>query len=565
MILETCISLLAWYNDLKITVKLRLAFAIMAVLTAFVGLGGFWTMSSLDGRVAAAYEQDLPAVSAVKEAGLSQLKAMRVLLGVVLSAGDTEEIEKQNGELTKSLADERKQISICNSKLRSSEGQQRLAVALKALPQFEKGANDIVTAAKAGDIVGFRNTIKELIPLSDQIQHSFDEVSQITQAQAARSKALSRAAYLAALAMMLPLVGFAAFLAGPMSYVFSCVIAGPLVRMVTVLESVAKGDLTQKLPVNSADETGQLAKCLNRALESLRETLLEVSLSSNELKSTSNDLATTAYSLAENASTQADGIQSTTSSLEEISVTIRNNAAHTERANELGSSARKAAERGDSSVQLAIGAMEEIRKSSSEISKILEAINELAFQSNLLAVNASIEAAHAGDSGRSFAVVAVEIRHLAQRSTESAREIERLIASSLERVSNGAQLVNRSGEALAEIINSVKNVSEIVDEIAIASKQQSQGVELVTSSMSRVDSAVHANNSKTQGLSTTAQQLAALATGLNKSLKHFTFASDSNHVDSGPNDLNAALTSIRTWIDTHYQKARRRTKRMQSV
>ena len=558
MILEACISLLAWYNDLKITVKLRIAFAIMAALTALVGLGGFWTMAILDGRVAAAYEQDLPAVSAVKEAGIAQLKSMRVLLGVVLAAGDNDEIEKLGGELNKSLADERKQIGLCRLKLRSQEGNKQLDAALKKLPQFEKGAKDIVAAAKAGDIIGFRNTIKDLVPLSDQIQHSFDQVSLITQTQANKSKTLSRAAYLSALALMLPLIGFAAVLAGPMSYVFSCVIAGPLARMVRVLESVATGDLTQSLPVNSADETGQLAQSLNRALGSLRETLREVSRSSSELKSASNGLATTASSLAEGASTQAAGIESTTSSLEEISVTIRNNAVHTERANQLGTSAREAAQRGDSSVQLAIGAMEEIRKSSSEISKILAAINELAFQSNLLAVNASIEAAHAGDTGRSFAVVAVEIRHLAQRSTDSAREIERLIATSLDRVSNGAQLVNRSGEALAEIIDSVKNVSEIVDEIAVASKQQSQGVELVTSSMSKVDSVVQANSSKTQGLSSTAQQLAKLANGLNDSLTHFAFAADSERVDSGPNDLTAAISDIRTWISTHYQTVRQR-------
>ena len=478
----------------------------------------------------------------------------------MLAAGDNEEIEKLTGELSRNLGDERKQILLCRQKLRSQEGREQLGAALKRLPEFEKGARSIVTAAKAGDIIGFRNTIKDLVPLSDQIQHSFDQVSMITQAQAIKSQSISRAQYLSALAVVLPLVAFAAFLAGPMSYVFSCLLAGPLGRMVRVLEAVATGDLTQQLPVSSADETGQVAVSLNRALTSIRESLLEVSRSSDELKSTSNSLATTAYSLAEGATTQAAGIQSTTSSLEEISVTIRNNAAHTERANELGSSARQAAERGDASVQQAITAMEEIRQSSSEISKILGAINELSFQSNLLAVNASIEAAHAGESGRSFAVVASEIRHLALRSTESAREIERLIATSLDRVSNGATLVNRSGEALTEIISSVKNVSEIVDEIATASKQQSQGVELVTTSMNKVDSVVHANSSKTQGISTMAQQLAALATGLNETLKHFSFAGDPQQVDSGAQDLSDSILAMRAWVASHYQKAREQVK-----
>ncbi len=548
--------MLVWFKNLRITVKLRLAFAVLAVITAIVGLGGLGIMSLLNGRVGTAYEQDLPAVSAIKEAGISQLKAMRVLLGVVLAAGDNDEIEKLNRELAKNLADERKQIGLCTQKVHSKEGRGQLSAALKNLPQFEKGANDIVVAAKAGDIIGFRNTIKDLVPLSDQIQHSFDLVSQITQKQAATSKLLSNGAYWGGLSVMVPLVVISGLLAAAMSFVMTNIIAGPLARTVKVLESVAKGDLTQSLPVNSTDETGQVAQSLNRALASVRKTLREVGRSSHQLMDASQNVALTAAQLSDGASTQASNLETTTSSMEEISVTIRNNASNTNRANELGSSAQAAAEKGGSSVQSAISAMEEIRKSSGEISKILGAINELAFQSNLLAVNASIEAAHAGDSGRSFAVVALEIRHLAQRSTESAREIERLIAASLERVDKGAELVNRSGEAITEIIDSVKNVSRIINEIATASNQQSQGVEHVSSAMNKVDSVVHANSSKTRELSNTAQQLAALATGLNDTLTHFIFEGESQAPASADDDLGNSLLSLKNWVSSQFRHAK---------
>jgi methyl-accepting chemotaxis protein len=481
---------------------------------------------------------------------------MRVLLGVVLAAGDNDEIDKLNRELVKNLGDERKQVGLCVQKVHSKEAQAQLSAALKSLPQFEKGAIDIVAAAKAGDIIGFRNTIKDLVPLSDQIQHSFDLVSQITQKQAATSKLLSNAAYWSALSLMVPLVLFSGLMAAAMSFVMTSVIAGPLARTVRVLEAVAKGDLTQSLPVNSTDETGQVAQSLNRALASVRKTLQEVGRSSHQLKGASQNVALTAAQLSDGASTQASNLETTTSSMEEISVTIRNNAANTNRANELGSSAQSAAEKGGSCVQSAVLAMEEIRRSSGEISKILSAINELAFQSNLLAVNASIEAAHAGDSGRSFAVVALEIRHLAQRSTESAREIERLIAASLERVDKGADLVNRSGEAITEIIDSVKNVSRIINEIATASNQQSQGVELVSSAMNKVDSVVHANSSKTRELSNTAQQLAALAAGLTDTLTHFIFEGESQAPELADDDLGNSLLSLKNWISSPFRNAK---------
>jgi methyl-accepting chemotaxis protein len=210
--------------------------------------------------------------------------------------------------------------------------------------------------------------------------------------------------------------------------------------------------------------------------------------------------------------------------------------------------------------------MEEIRKSSAEISNILGAINELAFQSNLLAVNASIEAAIAGESGRSFAVVALEIRHLAQRSAESAKEIERLIAASLDRVKNGSQLVNRSGAALCEIIQSVKKVSDILDEISTASLQQSQGVEHINKAMNKVDGVVQENSSKTRQLSETARQLAGLAAGLNNTLTHFIFEGESQpHSLSGPEDLAASLQALKTWVSSHYQSIRERVKLTQHV
>ncbi len=553
--------MLKWYNKLKITLKLKLAFAAIAAITVIVGLGSLWMMSILSGKVDTAYNQDLPAVSAVKDAGTSQLKAMRALLGIVLAAGDDQEIDKANAELTRNFADERKEIGFASARVRSQEGKQQLGKALKRLPAVERGAKDIVTEAKGGDIVGFRNSIKELIPMSDEIQRAFDQVSQVTQNQAKRSRMLASAAYWSASSIMLPLVLGAALLASAVSFIMSNIIAGPLTRMVAVLQEVAKGDLTQSLPVHGSDETAQVAESLNDALASIRATLLEVGQSSTTLKSAAKTLASTAGDLARGASTQAAGLESTTASLEQISVIIRNNAAHSERANELGASAQTSAELGGSSVQSAIDAMEEIRKSSGEITKILAVINELSFQSNLLAVNASIEAAHAGESGRSFAVVASEIRSLAQRSADSAHEIERLITNSLERVANGSSLVNRSGEALAEIIDRVKTVSGLIDEMTIASKEQSLGVAHITESMTRVDVTVQAGSSKAQALSATAEELAGLASGLNDAVNRFVFSGETRAAQNDIDDLGNSLKALKAWISSPLHAIENRTKR----
>ena len=548
--------MLVWYQNLKITIKLRLAFALLATIAASVGLGGLFTMSMLKWRVEAAYQQDLPAVSAIKEAGISQLKSMRVLLRVVLAAGDTDEIGKQSAELNQALESERRQLLLCNSKLRSAAGKAELLAAEKLLPTFEKGASEVIVAAKAGDVVGFRSAILDLVPISDKIQHSFDLISQLTEKQAAQSESIASATYWGALTLMAPTVVVSGLLAISMSFLMSAIIAAPLARMVKVLESVAQGDLTQNLPVKSTDETGQVARSLNRALASLRRTLSEVSASSREVESASRGLAATASSLAAGSATQAVSVESSTSGLEQMSATIRSNSESTNRASEFGVAAREAAEKGDESVLSAIAAMDEIRKSSDAISRVAESINDLAFQSNLLAVNASIEAARAGESGRSFAVVGEEMRHLAERSKSSAREIGHLIANSLERVKNGTQLVNSSGEALSVILDSVRTLAGIVDQIAVSSKQQSAGVDHITDAMTRVDSVVKETSSKTKALSGTAQQLANLAGGLNETLTHFSFEGTATVVEETQgDDFTASIDAMKSWFTSRFQRA----------
>ena len=546
----------AWYQDLRLTLKLRLAFAVMAIITAAVGVGGLITMTMLKSRVQSAYNQDLPAVSAIKEAGISQLKAMRVLLRVVLAAGDPDGITKQNLELAQNLASERKQLNLCMSKLRSKEGRNQLSAAEKMIPKFEKGAADIVTAAKAGDVIGFRTTITDLVPISDQIQHSFDQVTQLTEKQASLSQILAATTYWGALTLMVPLVIFSFLFAAALSFFMSSAIALPLARMAKVLDLVAKGDLTQKLPESEYSESGQVGRSLNRALASLRATLQQVSYSSNDVKEASDNVSAAANFLADGTATQAASLESTTASLERISANIRKNADHTSRANQLGTSARHAAEKGDESVASAIGAMQAIRDSSDEISNILSAIHDIAFQSNLLAINASIEAARAGEGGRSFAVVATEMRYLADRSKQSGKDIERLLATSIDRVSNGEKLVNRSGQALGEIIASVSNLSTTVREIDIACNHQSQGVEQVASQMTTVDGVLQTNIQKTQGLSTTAQELALLASQLNDMLTHFTFEGQERKTEALEDDFVDQWKVLRDWYSKVLPKLR---------
>jgi methyl-accepting chemotaxis protein len=300
----------------------------------------------------------------------------------------------------------------------------------------------------------------------------------------------------------------------------------PLGEAVAALERVADGDLTATLEVNTKDEVGQMAGALNRAVEKLNSTMQEVADSAANASSSSQQLAAASESIASGAQEQASSLEETSASLEEITAAVRQSADNAQQASQLASSSKESAERGQQVVEQAVTAMSEINAASAKISDIISTIDEIAFQTNLLAVNAAVEAARAGDEGRGFAVVASEVRSLAQRSAIAAKEIKVLIQDSLRKVEAGSALVNRSGETLQGIVGSVKRVTDIVGEIAAASGEQSSGIEQVNTAVTQMDQVTQSNSAQTEELSATAQSLSEQAAHLMDLIGNFTLTQE---------------------------------------
>jgi len=305
-------------------------------------------------------------------------------------------------------------------------------------------------------------------------------------------------------------------------------ITAPLLKAVVALDQVADGDLTTVLDVDTRDEVGMMAKSLNRAVEKLNTTLQEVADSATNATSTSQQLAAASEAIASGAQEQAASLEETSASLEEITAAVRQSADNANQASQLATSSKDSAEVGQQVVSRAITAMAEINVASAKISDIISTIDEIAFQTNLLAVNAAVEAARAGDEGRGFAVVASEVRSLAQRSAVAAKEIKVLIQDSLKKVEAGSELVNRSGETLQGIVGSVKRVTDIVGEIAAASGEQSTGIEQVNTAMTQMDQVTQSNSAQTEELSATAQSLSEQSAHLMELVSTFILSQSGN-------------------------------------
>lgn len=305
--------------------------------------------------------------------------------------------------------------------------------------------------------------------------------------------------------------GLGVALALGLGWLIAARISKPLGRARDVLMAVAEGDFTQRMELESKDELGQMAQALNRAVSDISDALRQVREAAESSSLAAQQLQAATEQVASGAQEQASSLEETAASLEQITGTVKQTADNSRQANQLAEGARDTADNGGKVVTDAVQAMDEINKSSKKIANIITTIDEIAFQTNLLALNAAVEAARAGEQGRGFAVVASEVRNLAQRSAAAAKEIKDLIEDSVQKVEVGSDLVSKSGENLQGIVTSVKRVTDIIAEIAAASKEQSSGVDQVNKAVSQMDQVVQANAAQTEELSSTAQTLAAQA------------------------------------------------------
>jgi methyl-accepting chemotaxis protein len=234
-----------------------------------------------------------------------------------------------------------------------------------------------------------------------------------------------------------------------------------------------------------------------------------------------DEISTGNANLSQRTEEQSSSLEETASSMEEMTTTVKQNADNAGQANQLAMAARDQAEKGGSVVNQAVKAMSDINDASKKIADIIGVIDDIAFQTNLLALNAAVEAARAGEQGRGFAVVASEVRSLAGRSATAAKEIKELIQDSVRKVEDGSVLVTQSGQTLEKIVASVKKVSDIVAEIAAASREQSSGIEQVNRAVMQMDELTQQNAALVEQATAASQAMAEQVRGLNQMLDRY--------------------------------------------
>jgi methyl-accepting chemotaxis protein len=282
------------------------------------------------------------------------------------------------------------------------------------------------------------------------------------------------------------------------------------------LEDIASGDgdLTRRMDSTGGDELSQIAAAFNRFADKISSVLLRIRESSESVRVAASEIATGNNDLSVRTERQASALQQTSAAMEQLTGSVRQNAESAVQADQLVAKTAQVASRGGDVMQQVVRTMGGIDAASRKIVDIIGTIDGIAFQTNILALNASVEAARAGEQGRGFAVVAAEVRTLASRSADAAKQIKTLINDSVEQVGAGSSLVQDAGATMQEVVDSIRGLTTIVAEISSASREQSGGITEVGSSVSRMDQGTQQNAALVEEAAAAAQSLQQQATAL---------------------------------------------------
>lgn len=316
-----------------------------------------------------------------------------------------------------------------------------------------------------------------------------------------------------------------------------------------VIAALAEGNLCEQMDGAYDGEFAELRDSLNGSIANLTDMVSRINESADSINSAASEIAQGNSDLSKRTEDQASSLEETAASLEEITSTVKQNAENARQANQAAIGAREQATKGGDVVSAAINAMQEVSSSSKKVADIIGVIDEIAFQTNLLALNAAVEAARAGEQGRGFAVVATEVRNLAQRSATAAKEIKSLIQESGEKVQEGSELVNESGKTLEEIVGSVKEVVDIIAEIAAASNEQALGIEQINQAVGQMDQMTQQNAALVEQSAAASESMEQQAAEMSSMMEFFTLPA------------GAASAAVSTVSQTNAPQSQKRVER----
>ncbi|MFK8017866.1 MAG: methyl-accepting chemotaxis protein, partial [Gammaproteobacteria bacterium] len=485
-------------NSIHVGTRLTVAFAVLALATLFVGVYGIDRLANLTASLTLIGEDRMPKVSQLGE-NVDHINLIARELRNTLIFDDQAKINTALGVVRDARAKANAAVAPLKTTITSERGQALLRAMDRELSAYLPIEARFVSRIKAGE----RDLAEDILtgdlrPAQLAYFAAVDDLKDYQIELVQDAVTAGHQAYTRDRNLVIAMLAIVAIASLVFAIIISRSIVMPLRRAVESTKRVAKGDLREVLDVTGRDETADLLRAVGQMQASLRDVVGRVRGGISSITTTSGQIADSSVNLSHRTESQAADIQRTASSIEEITSTVTQTATNASQANESAQSASAAALQGGNVVREVVTTMDEIRASSGRIRDIVGKIDDIAFQTNILALNAAVEAARAGEQGRGFAVVASEVRTLAQNSAKAAKEISELIADSSAKVEAGGRQVTQAGEAMEDIVQQVRSVTNLVGDITVATQEQSTGIGEINHAVAQMDQTTQQNTAMSE-------------------------------------------------------------------
>ena len=515
------------FGNLSIGARLSLGFgAVLALLLALAGLSHY-ELTRIGGINRMITQETWAKANAISVVDVTTRANARANLELIVNADPAatqrlfEQIEANRKRIDEALATMR-------PLMKTVDAAARLRTLEEARGRYVKSFQSVGAVLKSGDREGARQRLlQETLPILDSLQDHIIALSRQQAAEMDEAGTASQAVIDEAERLNAGLSALALAVGALLAWRVSRSITRPLARAVKAAETVASGDLGQRIEAASRDETGRLLQALQDMQDRLAGAVRAIRQGSETISSASGQIAAGNTDLSSRTEEQAASLEETAASMEELASTVKQNADNARQANQLAASASEIALRGGAAVSAVVGTMQDISASSHKISDIVSVIDGIAFQTNILALNAAVEAARAGEQGKGFAVVAGEVRSLAQRSAQAAREVKALIEDSVGKVGSGARQAESAGATMQEMVTAVQHVTDIMGEIAAASHEQASGIDQVNRAVAQMDEVTQQNAALVEEAAAAAGSMQDQARELVRAVGVFRLAEDS--------------------------------------
>ncbi|NHZ79894.1 methyl-accepting chemotaxis protein [Massilia sp. CCM 8695] len=508
-------------DNLKVGTRLLSAFLTVAVLGAIVAAIGIVNMAIMTEQAKRAYKLELLGLSHSKQANIDLVYIGRAARGMLVATTPDQvgrfrgQIDSARGQLHQNLEQARPRFTLDSGKQILADIDRGLLEYEGMLPELLKRAQDLTPAGKTAAAEFALGPLAAKAGIVDQLLSALVAQKEKKSAEvAAASGQRYQSSRFLMLALAIGSLGAGVGLGLWITRGLTRQLGGEAAYAVRVAGAIAAGELSTVIQTRPGD-TGSLLYAMETMRAALVSIVAQVRSGTDPIATASGQIAAGNLDLSARTEQQASSLEETASSMEELTSTVKQNADNARQANVLAANASEVAGRGGAVVTEVVHTMNSVNESSRKIVDIIGVIDSIAFQTNILALNAAVEAARAGEQGRGFAVVASEVRNLAQRAAAAAREIKTLINDSVDQVDTGGKLVDQAGRTMADIVESITRVTAIMSGIALASMEQTAGIEQVNMAITQMDEVTEQNAALVEQAAAAAgsmrEQAAALA------------------------------------------------------